>query len=585
LEARAAFWLRKPVIETRWFTISLMAAEVALSNKLDQAVELLQTNKQRWAALPVERKIEFVEVLVRDMLEESDDLVAKTMEAKGIAAGSSATGEEWELGPVIIIRYLRLIRETLRQISQYGAPRIPPKKLRVRNSQVIVEVIPASPFDRLLYLGARGEVWMQPDVTRENLPQNVASFYRQRQPTGRVALLLGAGNVAAIDFTDIVHELFEEGEVCILKLNPVNDYIGPCVEKVFASLIAEGFLRLTKGGAEVGAYLCNHPGIEKILITGNYRTYNNIVFGQGDEGEERRRLKKPKLLKPITSELGNVGPVIVVPGPWGQGDLRFQAENIATQVENNAAFNCNSARVLITHQGWSQRGAFVNSVREVLRTSSPRRAYYPGAFERYRRILETHPEAEPLGSKGDGVIPWTLVAGLDPSVSADVCFSEEPFCGVLAETGLEARDATEFLKKAVAFSNETLFGNLSACIIVHPKTASELGPLLEEAIADLRYGTVGINCWPALGYGMGLPWGAFPGNIADDIQSGTGFMVNFSMFDRPQKSVVYCPFRARPKPAWFVTSKAVNAFPKLARFEANPRWSALPSILLSALGA
>jgi len=561
-----------------------MALAVALSSKLDQAVEVLQANKQRWAALPVEKKVEFVEVLSRDVFGVSDDLVAKTMDAKGIPAGSSAMGEEWGIGPLVILRYLRLLRENLRQISQYGAPRIPPKKLRIRNDQVIVEVIPASSFDRLLY-NARGEVWMQPDVTRENLPQNVASFYRQKQPTGRVALLLGAGNVAAIDFAGIAHELFVEGEVCMLKFNPVNDYIGPFVEKAFMSLIAEGFLQLAKGGADVGAYLCNHPGIEKIHITGNYRTYNTIVFGPGNEGEERRRLGQLKMLKPVTSELGNVGPVIVVPGPWSQSDLRFQAENVATQVENNAAFNCNSARVLITQEGWPQRKAFVDSVREVLRTSPARRAYYPGAFERYRRILEAHPEAEPLGPKGDGVIPWTLVAGLDHSMSTDVCFTEEPFCGVLAETSLEARDATEFLKKAVAFSNKTLFGNLSACIIVHPKTAAELGPLLEEAIAGLRYGTVGINYWPAFGYLLGLPWGAFPGNTADDIQSGTGFVVNSFMFDKPQKTVIYGPFRIRPKPVWLVTSKAVNAIPKLAKFEANPRWSALPSIFLSALSS
>ncbi len=565
--------------------LNASALHVALSSKLDQAVEVLQCNKQRWAELPVRKKIGLVDRMSQGVLEVAEGQVAKSAQAKGIVMGSPRVSEEWGLGPLITLRYLRLIRGSLRQISRYGAPQIPPDKVRTRaDGQLIVEVFPGSTFDRLVYR-ARGEVWMQPGVTRHTLSENVASFYREAKPRGKVALLLGAGNVAALDLTDIAYELFVEGEVCLLKFNPVNDYLGPFVEKAYASLIAEGFLQLAHGGSDVGAYLCNHPGIEKVHITGNYKTHNTIVFGAGDEGAQRRRLNQPMLSKPITSELGNVGPVIVVPGAWSESDLRFQAENVVTQVENNAGFNCNAARVLVTHAGWRQRKAFVDSVREVLRSSPARRAYYPGAFERYQRIVAAHPEAEALGPREGGAVPWTLVADVDSSKSDDVCFTEESFCGVLAETSLEARDAAEFLEEAVEFCNETLFGSLNAGIILHPRTAAELGPALENAIAGLRYGTVGINYWPAIGYVLGsLTWGAFPGHTLDDVRSGSGFVLNAYMFDKPQKSVVYGPFRVRPKPPWFVTSKASKAVPKLSKFEANPRWSALPSLLMSAMG-
>ena len=53
----------------------------------------------------------------------------------------------------------------------------------------------------------------------------------------RVALVLGAGNVASIGPLDVVHKLFVEGQVALLKLNPVNEYLGPFFEEAFADLI------------------------------------------------------------------------------------------------------------------------------------------------------------------------------------------------------------------------------------------------------------------------------------------------------------------------------------------------------------
>ncbi len=42
---------------------------------------------------------------------------------------------------------------------------------------------------------------------------------------GKLALVLGAGNVASIAPLDVLHKLFIENQVCLLKLNPVNDYL------------------------------------------------------------------------------------------------------------------------------------------------------------------------------------------------------------------------------------------------------------------------------------------------------------------------------------------------------------------------
>ena len=72
--------------------------------------------------------------------------------------------------------------------------------------------------------------------------------------------------------------------------------------------------------------------------------------------------------------------------------------------------------------------------------------------------------------------------------------------------------------------------------------------------------------------------------MAQDIQSGTGWVHNTLMFDRIQKTVVRAPFRAFPKPVWFATHKTAHLLaPKLSQFEAAPSLAKLPGILALAM--
>ena len=52
--------------------------------------------------------------------------------------------------------------------------------------------------------------------------------------------------------------------------------------------------------------------------------------------------------KRITAELGNISPVIIVPGAWTEKELNFQAANIAGMIDHNASFNCTTPRLLVT---------------------------------------------------------------------------------------------------------------------------------------------------------------------------------------------------------------------------------------------
>ena len=80
-------------------------------------------------------------------------------------------------------------------------------------------------------------------------------------------------------------------------------------------------------------------------------------------------------------------------------------------------------------------------------------------------------------------------------------FRDEMFGPDLPHDGAStAPTPADYLAKAVAFANERLHGNLGANILIHPQTAKELGPELEQAIADLRYGCIGVNVWSAFAF-------------------------------------------------------------------------------------
>ncbi len=531
---------------------------------LDHSIEALRRTKDDWARLPAARKADCLDGILRRYRGVAALQVQLCNRAKGIEEGTPRSGEEWAQ-PYLAVRLLRLLRDSLRQVAARGRVTLPRGALRTRrNGQLAARVFPLSAFDRMLFPGFRAEVWMQPGVTEIGLAERAA--------TGKVALVLGAGNVAGAGFSDLVHKLFVENQVCLFKHNPVTDYLGPILDEAFADLIRDGYVRMASGGADAGDYLCRHPGIDEIHLTGSDRTYEAMVFGGGDEGRRRKAENRPLLTKRFTCELGNASPLIVVPGPWNDADIRFHAANIATQMVVNCGFNCLSSRVLVLPRDWPRSTDLMNALRAVLAATPQRTAYYPGAEERYDAVVAANPTTEPIGPRSPGVLPYTLVPGIDPAASDNPCFASECFLPLLAQTSLPGASAEQFLENAVAFCNRTLWGTLSASILVHPSTRKRLGGALEQAIEALRYGTVAVNQWTALGYMWCSPaWGAWPGHTPSDIQSGIGAVHNTFLFDRPEKSVIHGPFRLWPTPAWFITNRGTHRIlPRLFDLECNP---------------
>lgn len=543
--------------------------------KLAHILNGLQKKKQNWQNLPLSKKIFYLNDCQKCLKEEAHSWVQRGVRAKGLAENSNGIGQEWLTGPVIIMRLLRLFKNALKQ---KGTPKVPNKQTHSHR----ILVLPENKYESWLWRYFKAEVWL-----RKKFAVTQGELYRipKKHPPA-VSLILGAGNVSSITISDVLHKLFLEGQVCFIKLSPVNDYLLDSFNRVFASLIADGYVFFTRGDGNLGAWLCHHPAVDEIHITGSHHTHDAIVWGDPKlpQTVERKKNNAPLLNKPITSELGCVTPAILVPGDWTQKELQYHVTQIASAIENNASFNCNAVKVLVTSRHWPQRELFLNLLRAELKKMPPRLAYYPGAQERYQKFLTSYAQCEVLGEEKKGCIPWTLIPNIPPH-KEEYALNNEAFCGVLAEVALDAADTPTFLNQAVSLCNEHIWGTLSCSLIIDPRTQKKFQSELDRSLESLRYGAIGVNCWAGISYALGsTTWGAYPGHTLQDIQSGIGQVHNTFLFDHPEKSILYAPFRAQPTPVWFYTNPKTERVAKnLFAFEYEPSFTNFLKVMTAAL--
>ena len=552
--------------------------------EIDSALDVLKNNKDAWVQLDLTDRITILDQIKDDLHKYEKEWVAASMAAKSLDYESMGEAEEWA-GVTIAYRQIRFLRKSLEDIIRYGQPKIPGKITIRPNGQVVAQVIPFDLKEKLALPGIRGEVWMDPNVSIQDgtIPQ--ASFYRAQNKKGHVCTVLGAGNFSCLVPSDFLYKLFVEGQVVALKMNPVNEYLGPILIKVYSSLIENGYLQILYGSADEGAYLCNHSLVDSIHMTGSNKTFEAIVFGTASEAKQRKDSCNPLVTKPFSSELGNISPVIVIPGPWTDDDVKKQAARIGSWLVPNAGCNCLTPRMIVQMKDWESRNKLNDEIAVFLSKISTRKAYYPGSIKIHKKFIEAHPQALQLGEPADGHLPWTFITDVDP-VNEDMCFTNEPFTSLFSETALEADDVSSFISKAVDFVNNSLWGTLSATIVVHPKSMKnpEISAAVDSAIENLRYGSIVLNNSGVLDYYLGNTlWGGYPNTNVYDVQSGIGFVNNPLMFDQPQKSVVYADFNPIADPflagsenshLWFRQDTQYNYSPTVGNLF-NLLWKAI----------
>ena len=350
---------------------------------IDNALATLQLNKNEWATLNIRQRIRLVDDIIKKMKVVSDRWVASELKARSIDPESEVASEGW-LGMSFIFRLLHTLRRSLHEISSNNRPLIPGPVRTREDGQVVVPVVPRTLVDRLLknrflYQGITAEVWMEPGVTAKETINAQAYKYHDDKYDGGVTLILGAGNQGCLVVGEVLYCLFVDLRAVILKMNLVNEYLGPLIEEAFQSVIERGFLKVVYGDAAEGSYLANHPAVEEIHMTGSDKTYEAIVFGPGEEGVKRKSKKKPLITKKFTAELGSVSPIIIVPGQWSKEEINHQAGTLVGTLTNNAGFNCLTTRVIVTHANWPQRHELLDNMRDILARVPTEKAYYPNA--------------------------------------------------------------------------------------------------------------------------------------------------------------------------------------------------------------
>ncbi|MEP7126018.1 MAG: aldehyde dehydrogenase family protein [Byssovorax sp.] len=556
---------------------------------LDRAVAELGDQARAFARISPREKAVLLRSLLPRIAAAAAEQVNVACRAKGLDPASPLAGEEWLAGPAAVLANTRLLAESLEAIAARGRPDLPKAFLR-DDDRAEVLIAPRGFHEKALYNGIDARVIFQEGLHPKEVPGAQAAFYQRKDPDGGVSLILGAGNVASIAPMDALYKLFVEGQVALVKMSPVNAYLTPTFEQAFAPLIERGFLRIVQGGGEEGAYLVNHAGVSDVHLTGSALTHDRMVWGPpGDERERRKASHDPILKKPITSELGNVSPIVVMPYLYSKGELWSQARNVASQVANNASFNCNAGKMLVLPRGWTQAEMFLGMIEKALTAAPRRKAYYPGAEDRWARLTAGRERVITIGASGpeDGKLPWTMIRDLDVARVDEPLFTTEPFCSILSVVAIGSDDPVAFLGAATRFCNDRLWGTLSCAITIHEAQQEDptIALALEKALVELRYGAVALNQWPALVYALASPpWGGHPSATLADVQSGLGFVHNTPMLGRIDKCVLRAPLEASPKPAYYLDNTRMRDIgERLTRFAAAPSLGGVASVAMAAL--
>ncbi len=171
--------------------------------------------------------------------------VRLSVQAKGLAPSSYLAGEEWISEPWAVLYAINRYIRTLEKLA-HGSPPLDPRSVRAVEDAYAADVFPYDLYDRMLLPGVRAEVRLH-DAKLSFL--NIAN-----KP--HTALILGAGNISSIPALDVLYKLLAENAACAVKLNPVNEYLRPVLERALAPFVQNGFVRFVSGGADLGAQLC-----------------------------------------------------------------------------------------------------------------------------------------------------------------------------------------------------------------------------------------------------------------------------------------------------------------------------------------
>ena len=526
---------------------------------LDRNINRLRIHSVEFSELSDDELILLLEQTIKNIQGVSYYWATLSAEKKQILQ-KHKEGEEWLGGPFVSILTTQYYIEYLK-----GNTKLTEDKYDKSTNSY--KVFPNKLIESLTFPLLKAEIRFNKSMSFEQIKE-FRGFSQRIGHTSNVTLVLGAGNVSSIPFLDTIFHLVANRSVVLLKLNPVNDYLLPVFEKVFAEFIDRGFISVVNGNLNTSKYLTKHRSIDSIHLTGSNHTYENIVYDKTLNDKERSLSTFPKInKKPIFTELGNVTPIIIHPGKWSNSELKFQARKIATAKLNNSGFNCIAAQVIVLPKGWRSSEKLKKYIKFYLKKIGDTTSYYPGSNQSLESFRNN--DNYELVNESACSTPF-MIADLD---AEDKYSTSEVWNSTLYFKELEYSDNDSFADVSIKYVNNELWGNLVASVLIKGSNKKHLKPVVDKYKNNLNYGTVAINEWSAIAFIIPtMPWGGYPGNKDNDIQSGQGYVHNAYFFESPLKGIVETKFRFSRfiDPPWFVNNKkAHRLFKNLTYYQAN----------------
>ena len=526
---------------------------------IDRFITTLRTKSKEYNSINNVQLASMLEETISNIKEVSFFWATICSDNKGTTK-TPAEGEEWLGGPFASVLATQYYIKSLTNDDDLS-------EKKYNSEENSYKVFPNNFIERITFPFIDAKVIFNKSMSFDDI-NKYRGFSKRYDIDPSITLVLGAGNFSSIPYLDVLYHLITRKSVILLKLNPVNEYLKPVFEKVFQNFIERGYIIVTTGNIDESKYMATHPGINHIHLTGSDKTFEDIVYGRELTEKERKSKSLPKINnKPISSELGNVTPIIIHPGKWSTSDIKYQARKIVTAKLNNNGFNCIAAQVVVLPDGWGQTDTLIKFVKHYMSKAKERKAYYPESIERLERL-----------EKDKGYERVNALNCVTPHLTREIkAYSkfeiDEVWSSTIYFKKIEYTSIEDFADKAIDYCNDELWGNLGVSIIIKDHDKKFNKHITNLYIDKLNYGTVAINEWAAIGYIIPqLPWGGFPGNRDNNIQSGQSVVHNSMLFESPLKGVVNTKFRISRiiDPPWFVTNKrARRLFKNLTYYQIN----------------
>lgn len=524
---------------------------------IDRFITTLRTKSKEYNSINNLQLASMLEETISNIKEVSFFWATICSDNKGTTK-TPAEGEEWLGGPFASVLATQYYIKSLTNDDDLI-------EKNYNSEENSYKVFPNNLMERITFPFIDAKVIFNKSMSFDDI-NKYRGFSKRYDIDPSITLVLGAGNFSSIPYLDVLYHLITRKSVILLKLNPVNEYLKPVFEKVFQNFIERGYIIVTTGNIDESKYMATHPGISHIHLTGSDKTFEDIVYGRELTEKERKSKSLSKINnKPITSELGNVTPIIIHPGKWSTSDIKYQARKIVTAKLNNNGFNCIAAQVVVLPDGWGQTETLIKFVKHYMSKAKERKAYYPDSIERLEKL-----------EKDKGYERVNALSCVTPHLTREIkAYSkfeiDEVWSSTIYFKKIEYTSVEDFANKAIDYCNDELWGNLGVSVIIKDHDRKFNKHITNLYVDRLNYGTVAINEWAAIGYIIPqLPWGGFPGNKDNDIQSGQSVVHNSMLFESPLKGVVNTKFRISRiiDPPWFVTNKnARRLFKNLTYFQ------------------